>query len=731
MDAPREGRWLPRRTAVVVPLLAALVPGCAEQSNAVLDDPQYREWRVYHGDKEGTQYSTLDQINVDNVSQLEVAWTFSTGDLTDRTSQLQCSPIIVEATLYCTSAQGSVFALRADTGERLWMVDPFERMERGRPGTNRGVTYWDDGGSDRRIFFVAVNMLHAVDALTGEPIEGFGQDGMVDLREGLGRDVTDLYVSSNSPGVIYGDLIIMGTRVGETLPAAPGHIRAYDVRTGEMAWIFHTVPHPEEYGYETWRPANAYTYAGGANAWAGLSLDEGRGIVYVPTGSAAFDFWGGNRLGENLFANSLLALDASTGERIWHYQMVRHDLWDYDLPSPPNLVTVERYGRRVDAVAQVTKTGHVFVFDRATGESLFPIEEVEVPASDLPGEEAWPTQPIPAAPAPFMRQEFTEDMINDMSPESHAAVLERFRQSRNDGIYTPPSVRGTVTLPGYNGGAEWGGAAVDPGTGVLYVNSTEMPWLMTLFGVPAGDGSDLDPAARGSRAYTLNCASCHGTDLAGDVQGIFPSLLGVGDRLTREGIESVIESGSGFMPGFAHIDAEERAALVSYLLDPGGAVTEAAETVTSIDPEHPDRVPYTHTGYHRFLGTDGYPAIEPPWGTLNAIDLNTGEYLWTVPLGEFEELTAAGVPQTGTENYGGPVVTVGGLLFIGSTPDEKFRAFDARTGDLLWETRLPAGGYATPATYEVDGKQYVVIAAGGGKVGTPSGDTYVAFALPD
>ena len=723
-------RWLPRGTAAVTPLLVALASGCAERPGTVLDDPQYREWRVYHGDKEGTQYSSLAQIDVDNVRELEVAWTFATGDLTDRNSQMQCSPIIVEARLYCTTAQGSVFAVRADTGERLWMVDPFERVEGSRPGTNRGVTYWDDGGSDRRILFVAANVLFAVDALTGEPIGGFGKDGMVDLNEGLDRDVTDLYVSSNSPGVIYGDLIIMGTRVSETLPSAPGHIRAYDVRTGERAWIFHTVPHPGEYGHETWGSPDTYTYIGGANAWAGLSLDEERGIVYVPTGSAAFDFWGGNRLGENLFANSLVALDASTGERIWHYQMVRHDIWDYDLPAPPNLVTVERDGRTVDAVAQVTKTGHVFVFDRVTGESLFPIEEIEVPASDLPGEEVWPTQPIPVAPAPFMRQEFTEDMINDMSPESYAVVLERFRQSRNEGIYTPPSTQGTVTFPGYNGGAEWGGAAVDPGAGVLYVNVTEMPWIMTMFGVPPEDGSDLGSAAMGRRAYTLNCASCHGTDLAGDAQGVFPGLLGLGERLTREEIASVIESGSGFMPGFAHIDADERAALVSYLLNPGEAAP-VAETGTSMDPEHPEQVPYTHTGYHRFLGPDGYPAIEPPWGTLNAIDLNTGEYLWTVRLGEFEELTAAGVPQTGTENYGGPVVTAGGLLFIGSTPDEKFRAYDARTGELLWETRLPAAGYATPATYEVGGKQYVVIAAGGGKIGTPSGDMFVAYALPD
>ena len=571
---------------------------------------------------------------------------------------------------------------------------------------------------------VAGARLFALDAATGMPIADFGEEGFVNLRLGLDRDVTGLSVTARTPGIIYRNLLIQGSSLSEGIRSAPGHIRAYDLRTGDIEWIFHTIPHPGEFGYETW-PPEAYKYSGGANAWTGLSLDVARGIVYLPTGSAAFDFWGGNRIGENLFANSVLALNALTGERIWHYQIVRHDIWDRDLPAPPNLVTVEHDGEQVDAVAQVTKSGHVFLLDRETGEPLFPVEERSFPASDLRGEEAWPTQILPLKPAPFARQQFDEEDITDLSPESHAYVLERFKTTRSNGQFVPPSTQGTMIFPGFDGGAEWGGAGYDPTTGILYVNSNEMPWILTMVEL------NPDNASSGDGLYARYCAGCHGAALEGSSDQSMPALAGLGARFTMDEVRSQIMRGTGFMPSFGFLNEAEVSALVGFLF---GETMEAAATPDSEDAARMSESfagsPYGHTGYNRFFDQDGYPAVKPPWGTLNAINLNTGEYEWTVPLGEFAELTERGIPPTGTENYGGPVVTAGGLLFIAASQDERLRAFDKDTGAVLWEAHLPAGGYATPATYAVDGRQYVVIAAGGGKMGTRSGDTYLAFALP-
>jgi quinoprotein glucose dehydrogenase len=586
--------------------------------------------------------------------------------------------------------------------------------------------YWEDG-EDRRVFFVAGMSLFAVDAVTGKLKQSFGDNGIVNLRADLDRDVAGLYVTARTPGIIYKDLLILGSSLGEgPSPAAPGHVRAYDVRSGQRAWIFHTIPHPGEYGYDTW-PQDAWQRVGGANSWSGLSLDEKRGIVYVPTGSPTFDFWGGDRIGQNLFGNCLIALNAESGERIWHFQTIHHDLWDRDLPMPPNLITITKDGKQIDAVAQVTKSGHIFVFDREDGEPVFDIEEKAVPASDLPGEVTWPTQPFPVRPPPISRQFLYADSLNDLFPESAQQFRQKFAEVRSDGQFVPPSRKGTVIFPGFDGGGEWGGAAFDPETGILYVNANEMPWIMTMVDTRPPDPKTLADA--GQYIYSAACASCHGPKLAGDTAAEYPALLDLQGRISHKETLDLIDNGKGKMPSFGFLSQPEKEALLAFLYNLGDEQLSGSVSDVSISAEMLQQ-PFGHTGYNRFVDENGFQAVKPPWGTINAIDMNRGEILWQLPLGEYESLQERGIPRTGTENYGGPVVTAGGLIFIGATKDEKFRALNKRNGALLWETRLPAGGYATPCTYELKGKQYVVIACGGGKMGTKSGDSYIAFALP-
>jgi quinoprotein glucose dehydrogenase len=704
-------------------LVSALTVSGALLSVSCSRSPSDVGWRAHGGDAAHTQYSQLSQIDRGNVSQLKVAWTYRTGDArADNRSQIQCNPIIVHGILYATSPQLKVFALDAGTGEHRWTFDPFAAgADEHSLGVNRGVVYWE-AGDDARVFIAAGQRLYALAAKTGRPITTFGQGGSISLKEGLGERAQRLYVLSNTPGAIYRDLLIIGTRVSEGPgESAPGHIRAFDVRSGALRWTFKTIPHPGEPGHETW-PADAYTRIGGANSWTGITVDDARGLVFVPTGSAAFDFWGGNRQGQNLYANSLLALDAATGARRWHYQFVRHDLWDRDPPAAPVLVTVTHNGRRIDAVAQTTKSGHVFVFNRETGESLFPIEERQVPASDLEGEQAWPTQPLPLKPRPFARQQFTEAEVTDASPEAREAVLARLRTVRSGGQFVPPSTQGTVIFPGFDGGAEWGGAAWDQSASLLYVNSNEMPWILSM--VKIDSTRESTDFARGRRTYQLNCTACHGVDRDGDPTRTYPSLVNLPKKMPRAEAEKIITGGKALMPAFPLFSAQERRELLAYLYN------DKPTASSRIDEPMVAGIPYTHTGYNRFLDPDGLPAVKPPWGTMNAINLNTGDIAWQVPLGEEPKMVARGRRNTGTENYGGPVVTAGGLIFIGATRDEKFRALDAGNGKVLWETTLPAGGYATPATYAIDGRQFVVIAAGGGKMGTKSGDAYVAFALP-
>ncbi len=678
---------------------------------------EHTEWRIKSGTASGIQFSSLTQINKKNVSQLQVAWVYQSGDadtVSNRT-QIQCNPIIVDGILFGTTPSLRAFAADASTGKEIWRFDP--GAANSGLGVNRGVTYWAQG-DDQRILYTFGEYLYCLDAKTGQKIKGFGTEGRVCLKEGLGERAANLMVLSNTPGVIFQNLIIMGSRVHEGPVAAPGYIRAFDVLTGKLTWTFHTIPQPEEEGYETW-PPDAWKKIGGANAWAGMSVDEKRGMVFASTGSASFDFYGGNRKGQNLFANCVLALDAKTGTRKWHYQVVHHDLWDRDMPASPILITLTHKGKRIDAVAQVTKTGYVYVFNRDTGEPLFPIEEVPVEASDLDGEEAWPTQPIPTQPAPFARQVFTADMINTVSGED-SIIRARMNGLRTGKQFLPPSREGTIIFPGFDGGAEWGGPSYDPDTETLYVNANEMPWILTMVDVRL-----KEDAWAGISLYRTHCATCHGIDRGGDGH-VFPSLRNLQNKYTKESLKALMASGKGVMPAFTHLADNDRDAIARYVLDLQERTEDEKKGIFERDPE----ILFSNTGYNRFLTPKGYPAVEPPWGTLNAIDLKNGTLKWQKPLGEFAELKAQGVPPTGTENYGGGIVTAGGLIFIAASRDEMFRAFDKETGEILFEYKLPAGGYATPATYMVRGKQYVVIACGGGKMGTPSGDSYVAFSLP-
>lgn len=689
-------------------------------------------WRVYGGSKMAQHYSSLTQIDSANVNQLQVAWEYHTHDAdTVGHSQIQCSPIMVDGTLYGTTPKLRLFAVDAATGKEKWTFNPAGNTN-SSPMTfgmnnNRGVTYWEDG-DDKRILYCAGSNIYAINAANGEVVKGFGTDGKVDLHNDLGLDASKMYVTATTPGIIYKNLYIIGSRVNETADAAPGHIRAYDVRTGKLKWIFHTIPRPGEEGYSTWEDTAAYKHIGSANSWSGFSMDEKRGLLFAPTGSAAYDFYGGKRLGQGLFANCVLALDAETGKLKWHYQVIHHDIWDKDLPTAPVLVTIRKDGKDVDAVAQPTKHGFIFVLDRETGKPLFPVKETAVPTnSDLKGEKPWPTQPIPELPVPFARQTLTENDINPyLSDSSKAEVLKRLKSYRYGNMFLPPGKQPSVVFPGFDGGAEWGGPAYDPATGIMYINANEMAWVMTIADTKTQVAKNENFTQAGQRLFMSNCMSCHGKDRKGT--GNFPSLINVQTKYKDSQIADLLKTGRRMMPSFKQLSPQESEAIISYVT--GNSTSGKAafiEEHKAVDP-YLD-IPYMMTGYNKFLSKEGLPAISPPWGTLNAIDLNTGKMVWRIPFGDDPEMAAPG-RVTGTENYGGPAVTAGGLLFIGATKDGMIRAFNKRNGKLLWQYKLPAAGFATPAVYEAGGKEYLVIACGGGKLGTKSGDSYVAFALP-
>lgn len=672
------------------------------------------DWPYYAGGPESTRFSPLTQITPANVGSLQVAWTYDTGDAFEG-SEMECQPVVAHGTLYATSPKLRVFALDAANGTPVWSFNPLD-TEKGTSHTRiRGLMYWERG-DERRIYFAARQWLWSLDARTGRPVSSFGGEGRIDLRQGFrGRVPGTVSIGVNTPGVFFGDLLILGSIVPEGLPSAPGDIRAFDVHTGRQVWAFHTIPHPGELGYDTW-PRDAWKYAGGANAWAGLSLDRERGLVYAATGSASYDFYGANRHGDNLFANTILCLKAATGERVWHFQAVRHDVWDRDFPAAPALITITKDGRRRDVVAQIAKNGRTYVLDRETGEPVFPMEEVKAPASDVPGERLSPTQVLPVLPPPFARQKFTEDLLTTRTPAAHEAVRAEWEKLRKGGEFDPPSAQGTILFPGMDGGGEWGGVAFDPRSGLLYVNANEMAWRVKLVERKPPDGKPTT----GKALYQTYCASCHRADLRGNPPE-FPSLERIGERRSVDEVSAIVQQGGGRMPGFSSLHEAVRRAIVDYTVSGRSSVVDAGKPT-------PFDLRYSLDGYVRFTDPDGFPAVTPPWGTLTAIDMNEARIAWQVPLGE---VPGSGLAGTGSENYGGPVVTASGLLFIGATVyDHKFHAFDAATGKLLWEADLPAAGNATPAVYEAGGKQFVAIAAGGGKWGAPSGGSYVAFALP-
>ncbi|MGV3685808.1 MAG: PQQ-binding-like beta-propeller repeat protein [Daejeonella sp.] len=720
-----------KRLSIYWIFMALLVVSCKDKDKG--------EWDVYGGSKERIQYSALDLIDTSNVDQLKVAWTYHTRDGEASSGQIQANPLIVDGVLYGVSPKLKLFAADAATGQEKWQFDPVPMMEidnqnRQSYGMNacRGIALLKEKNGEHLLYYTVGSSLFCVNSKTGQIVSTFGKEGRVPLHDGLemGRDITNLRVTSTSPGVIYKDLIILGTSLSESEESAPGNIRAYDVRTGEMKWMFRTIPQPGEIGYDSWEDPEAYKFVGGANAWGGLSVDEERGMVFASTGSAVPDFYGGKRKGDNLFSNSVLALDAATGTYKWHFQGVHHDLWDYDFPTAPVLVTIKKDGRKVDAVVQVSKQGFIYMLDRETGKPVHPIVEKPFPASDLAGEQTSPTQPVPTVLPPFARQEFNESDLNDLvSKSSYEELKKRFLKYKRGGMFIPPSLEGSMVFPGYTGGAEWGGPSFDPSSGILYINATEMPWIGTMIDtlkekLPVSAQTNLEA---GKSIYLKSCRGCHGADLKG--AGSFPSLVDLKKKYNEIQFKDIITSGVRMMPAFKQFSEQERTALASYLLDikskQGGSFKPVAKEVKPFY-----RSPYRFAGYKQFLTVEGYPGIKPPWGTLSAIDLSTGKLVWRNPLGDYPELKAKGI-HAGTENWGGSVVTAGGVVFIAATRDEKFRAFNKTTGKLLFETDLPAAGYATPAVYSVDGKQYVVIACGGGRMKTKSGDTYVAFSLPD
>jgi quinoprotein glucose dehydrogenase len=718
-------QWRKHITIISLIFLLIWVVGCKSKTNAPSSSVNLdRTWAFYKGDEGSSSYSPLNEINASNVGQLKNAWTFQMHDLTPSQEPVssQSNPIIVDGVMYVNSGKQTVYAIDAATGKEIWSCPT---LENGQPSAaSRGVTYWEKG-DDKRILYSSGNFLIAIDAKTGKIIPSFGIDGKVNLNEGVRDDPQKISVSLSTPGRIFNDLIIIGLRTPDFYGAPPGYIRAYDCKSGKLVWTFHTIPHPGEPGYETW-PPDAYKYAGGVNCWAGLSVDSKRGMVFFALGSPSYDYYGADRKGENLFGNCVLALDAATGHYKWHFQTVHHDLWDYDLPAPPNLVTINKGGKQIDAVAQVTKHGFVFILDRETGKSLYPIEERKVPTSNMPGEEAWPTQPFPIKPAPFVKQSMTEDDLNHYSDSDHRAILQKFRSVRYDGLFTPPDFKGTLSLPATRGGANWGGAAFDPNTSFLYIRGNNLPEIITIVDLDkhfaARDNSIFET---GRTAYMKHCSSCHGADRKG-IPPTFPSLDGLKDRMKEKEALEKTKMGGGQMPAFKGVITEaEEQGIIAFLYDKKGQ--PAAQIAEGRNMKAPVRYGNI-TGYRTWSDPSGNPAMTGPWNTLSALNLSTGEYTWQIPVGNDEKLQEKGGPMTGLLARSGPMVTAGGLVFMSGAADNKLWAFDTRTGKLIWETTLPAANNANVCSYYINGQQFIALSVGGTK-DNPSG-SIMAFKLP-
>jgi quinoprotein glucose dehydrogenase len=755
---------------LALPAALLVLSSCGSSTAPAVDRTT---WSDYGGGPDNARYSTLSQITKENITQLEVAWTYPTND----NVSYVWGPLVADGVMYVLARDFSLVALNAATGEEIWVHESLQGI------APRGINYWEsEDGSDKRLLYQRNHYLEALDARTGLPILSFGKDGAVNLREGLRRDVATVgRAMSPNPGKIFENLLILGSATGENYLATPGDIRAFDVRTGEVVWQFHTIPLPGEFGYETW-PPDAHKYVGGANAWGELTVDVERGIVFVPTGSPTYDYYGADRHGENLFGTSLLALNARTGERIWHFQMVHHDLWDYDNTAAPQLTTIQHEGRSRDVVIQAGKTGFLYVFDRDTGEPIWPIEERPVPPSDVPGEQAWPTQPFPTVVPPFTPQTLTVDDINPyiLTPEEREQWRERIANARNLGLFTPPAVGvDTISIPGAQGGANWGTTAAHPTNGSFYVLSITVPSIYRLSldppgagnapaagrsGGPAGQSSAAGSVEEGRAIYQLRCMSCHGPDLRGS--GNFPSLIDAAARIGPETLRDIITGGRLAMPP-TPLAAGEMASLLTFLASPNpsaaatdepadGASANRGKVVASggapgaraggyvarggmVGPEYPEGLDVPSVRYYTDYGMQA-TLVKPPYSTLTAYDLNTGTIKWQIPAGGDDPRAVA----EGASNVGYPrlrtgiITTATGLLFQAGL-DGHLRAYDAETGEVIWTAELPTGSVGIPAMYEVDGRQYIVVNAtqspnpnrGGAPVGEMKGErAYVAFALP-